>query len=79
MKTHITTATKKNLTGIKHTKYNLTVNKINKISYTQDTTQSLHNATLQLSRGPLKVVQELLKRKRTLYNIILLSANILPC
>ena len=66
MKTHITTATKNYLTGIKHTKNNLTVNKINKVPYTQDTTQSLHNATLQLSREPLKVAQELLKRKRTL-------------
>ena len=58
MKTHITTVTKNYLTenyltGIKHTKNNLTVNKINKVPNTQDTTQSLHNATIQLSRGPL--------------------------
>ena len=65
--THITTATKNYLTGIKHIKNNLTVNKINKVPYTQDTTQSLHNVTLQLSRGPLKVAQELLKSKRTLH------------
>ena len=61
MKAHsYTTATKNNLTGIKHIRNKLTVNKINKVPFTQDTTQSLHNVILQLSRGPLKVAQELL-------------------
>ena len=49
-----------------NTKNNPTVNKISKVPHTQDTTQSLHNVTLQLSRGPLKDAQELLKSKRTL-------------